>query len=255
MVSASAGTSGLKCSAESSTSRPLGCSHSGLIWMLSTGSSSFSQAAGTPAVQGSPGIPEDFEVQQPKSRSTKKRRIRGGQSGGQTVDEQTDPGAALAHVKRWVMENIMDRVAFNWITEEFCQMERLHMLEVVAVADKAYMQVLKDFPNFHTGGSVTTALVDTLVKACEKHPLAVLEGIEQSHENWVQLKVQRSNAETEMLAHNGQLFEHLFMEAADLSPAAFSNVLNLRVGLLPPIQHTMLSIQPTIVLTTQVPTL
>ena len=142
-----------------------------------------------PAVQGSPGIPEDFEVQQPKLRSTKKRRISGGQRGGQTVDEQTDPGAALAHIKRWVMENIMDRVAFNWITEEFCQMERLHTLEVAAVADKAYMQVLKDFLNFLTGGSVTVTLVDTLVKACKKHTLAVLKGIEQSHENWVQLKV------------------------------------------------------------------
>ena len=87
MVSASAGTSGSKCSAESSTSRPQTSSHSGLIQMLSTGSSSFSQAAGTPAVQGSPGIPEDFEVQQPKSRSTKKRRINSGQSGGQTIDE------------------------------------------------------------------------------------------------------------------------------------------------------------------------
>ena len=114
------------------------------------------------------------------------------------------------------------------------------MLEVVAVANKAYTQVLKDFPNFLTRGSVTIALVDTLVKAHEKHTLAVLEGIEQSHENWVQLKVQRSNAETELLAHNGQFFECL---------------LNLSVGLLPPIQHTMLPIQPTIVLTTQVPTL
>ena len=111
--------------------------------MLSTCSGNFSQAAGIPTVQGSPGIPEDFEVQQPKSRSTKKRRISGGQSGGQTIDEQTDPGAALAHVKRWVMENIMDRVAFNEITEEFCQMERLHTLEVAAVADKAYTQVLR----------------------------------------------------------------------------------------------------------------
>ena len=186
MVLASAGT---KCAAASSTSRPQTSSHSGLIWMLSTCSSSFSQAADTPAVQGSPGIPKDFEVQQPKSRSTKKRRISGGQSGGQTLDEQTDPGAALAHVKRWVIENIMDRVAFNWITEEFYQMERLHTLEVAAVADKAYMQVLKDFPNFLTGGSVTIALVDTLAKAHEKHTLAVLEGTEQSHENWVQLKV------------------------------------------------------------------
>ena len=98
------------------------------------------------------------------------------------------------------MENIMDRVAFNQITEEFCQMERLHMLEVVAVANKTSTHVLKDFPNFLTGGSVTIALVDTLAKACEKHTLAVLEGIEQSHENWVQLKVQRSNVETQLLA-------------------------------------------------------
>ena len=70
------------------------------------------------------------------------------------------------------------------------------MLEVVAVAHKAYTQVLKNFPDFLSGGIVTIALVDTLVKAPEKHTLAVLEGIEQSHENWAQLKVQRSNAET-----------------------------------------------------------
>ena len=108
MVLASARTSGSKHSAGSSTSRPQASGHSGLIQMLSTFSGSFSQAAGTPAVQGSPGIPEDFEVQQPKLRSTMKRRISSGQSGGQTIDEQTDPGAALARVKRWVMENTMD---------------------------------------------------------------------------------------------------------------------------------------------------
>ena len=39
------------------------------------------------------------------------------------------------------------------------------MLEVVAVANKAYTQVLKNFPDFLTGSSVTIALVDTLVKA------------------------------------------------------------------------------------------
>ena len=167
--------------------------------MLTAAKNSFSQASGGSAVPESPGIPEDFKVQQPKSRSAKKRRISGGQSGsqsgGQTIDEQADPVAALAYVRKWVMENIRNRIAFNQITEEFCQMERLHMLEVVAVADKAYTQVLKNFPDFLTGGSVTIALVDTLVKAQEKHTLAVLEGIEQSHKNWAQLKVQRSNAE------------------------------------------------------------
>ena len=70
------------------------------------------------------------------------------------------------------------------------------MLEVAAVADRAYTQVLKSFPDFLTGSCVTVALVDTLAKAHEKHTLAVLKGIEQSHENWAQLKVQRSNAET-----------------------------------------------------------
>ena len=50
MVSASAGTSGSKCTVESSTSRPQTSGCSGLILMLSTGSSSFNQAAGTPAV-------------------------------------------------------------------------------------------------------------------------------------------------------------------------------------------------------------
>ena len=70
------------------------------------------------------------------------------------------------------------------------------MLEVVAVADRAYTEVLKSFPDFLTGSSITVALVDTLVKAGEKHTLAILEGIEQSHKNWAQLKVQRSNVET-----------------------------------------------------------
>ena len=129
------------------------------------------------------------------------------------------------------------------------------MLEVVAVADRAYTQVLKNFPDFLTGSSVTIALVDTLAKAQEKHTLAVLEGIEQSHENWVQLKVQRSNAEMQLLTCTGQLYKCLLTEAAHLFPTAFSNILNLSMGLLPPIQHTMLPIQPTIVLTTQVLTL
>ena len=69
------------------------------------------------------------------------------------------------------------------------------MLEVVAVANRAYMEVLKSFPNFLTGSIITVALVDTLAKAHEKHTLAVLKGIEQSHGNWAQLKVQRSNVE------------------------------------------------------------
>ena len=59
----------------------------------------------------------------------------------------------------------------------------------------------------------------------------------------------------ELLANNGQLFDHLLSKAVNLPPAAFNNVLNLSVGLLPPIQHTMPPIQPTIGLTTQVLTL
>ena len=94
--------------------------------MLTAANNSFSQASGGSAVPECPGIPEDFEVQQPKSRSAKKRRISGGQSGsqsgGQTIDEQADPIAPLAHVRKWMMENIRDRIGFNQITEEFCQM-------------------------------------------------------------------------------------------------------------------------------------
>ena len=146
--------------------------------MLTAPKNSFSQTSGRSAVPESPGIPEDFKVQQPKSKSVKKRRISGGQSGSQsgsqTIDEQADPVVALACVRKWVMENIRDRIAFNQITEEFCQMERLHMLEVMAMADKAYTQVLKNVPDFLTGGSITIALVDTLAKAQEKHTLAVL---------------------------------------------------------------------------------
>ena len=71
----------------------------------------------------------------------------------------------------------------------------------------------------------------------------------------MQLKVQRSNAETQLLSCTGQLYKCLLTEVVHLSPTAFSNVLNLSMGLFPSIQHTMPPIQPTIVLTTQVPTL
>ena len=77
--------------------------------MFSGAKSSFSQASGKLVVPESPGIPEDFKVQQPKSRSAKNRRI----SGGQTTYEQADPVAALSDVRKWVMENIGDRIAFN----------------------------------------------------------------------------------------------------------------------------------------------
>ena len=157
---------------------------------------SFDQAAVSSAVPKSPGIPVDFEVQQPKLRSAKKRRISGGQGGGQTTVDQAGPAVALSHVQKWVMDYVRDRIAFNRISEEYCQTERLHMLEVVAMADKAYTQVLKDFPDILTGSSTTVALVHTLAKAHEKHTTAILEGIETSHENWMQLKIQQANAES-----------------------------------------------------------
>ena len=94
---------------QSSSSRFQASSHLASTQVFTGARSSFSQASGGSVVPESPGIPEDFEVQQPKSRSAKKRRI----SGGQATDEQTDPAAALAHVKKWVMENIRDRIAFN----------------------------------------------------------------------------------------------------------------------------------------------
>ena len=69
------------------------------------------------------------------------------------------------------------------------------------------------------------------------------------------LKIQQANAESQLLTHTGQLYDHLLSEAAHLSPSAFSNILNLSMGVLPPIQHTMPLMQPTIVLATQAPTL
>ena len=129
------------------------------------------------------------------------------------------------------------------------------MLKVPATANKAYTQVLKDFLDICAGSSTTVALIHTLAKAHEKHTTAVLEGIKISHENWVQLKIQWANAESRLLTHTSQLYDHLLSEAAHLSPSAFSNVLNLSMGVLPPIQHTMPLMQPTIVLATQAPTL
>ena len=66
--------------------------------MLSSTRDSPDQAAVSSAVPKSPGIPVDFEVQQPKSRSAKKRRISGGPGGGQTAVDQAGPAVALSHV-------------------------------------------------------------------------------------------------------------------------------------------------------------
>ena len=65
--------------------------------MLSSTRESLDQAAVSSAVPKSPGIPVDFEVQQPKSRSAKKR-VSGGPSGGQTAVDQAGPAVALSRV-------------------------------------------------------------------------------------------------------------------------------------------------------------
>ena len=57
---------------QSSAPRPQASSHSALIWMLTAAKNNFSQASGGSGVPESPGIPEDLEVQQPKSRSAKR---------------------------------------------------------------------------------------------------------------------------------------------------------------------------------------
>ena len=93
------------------------------------------------------------------------------------------------------------------------------------------------------------------MKACDEHTLPVLKGLEESHKSWVKLKRDWSNTEIGLSASNSHLFDCLLSKAVNLTPAAFTNVLNLSMGLLPQIQHTMPPIQPTVVLTTQVPTL
>ena len=140
--SAQVGQGGQKCPLGSSTPKPQtggGCSES-VRTSTNIPSRTVSSAA---AAQGSPGIPEDCEVLQPQTRASKKRRL----SGGQGADEQLELNAALGHIKGLVMANIRDRIAFNRITEEFCQLEKLHLMEVVAVADGAYTKALKDFPS------------------------------------------------------------------------------------------------------------
>ena len=76
---------GLKQSAASSASASVSqaSDHSTVRRMFSSTRDSIDQAAVSSAVPKSPGIPVDFEVQQPKLRSAKKSRISGGQGGGQ----------------------------------------------------------------------------------------------------------------------------------------------------------------------------
>ena len=78
---------GLKWSAASSNS-------TSEVQILSSTRGSLDQAAVSLAFPKSPGIPVNFEVQQPKSRSAKKRRV----SGGQTAVDQAGPAVALSRV-------------------------------------------------------------------------------------------------------------------------------------------------------------
>ena len=79
-------------SASASESQTSDCSTA--RWMLSSARDSLDQAAVSSAVPESLGIP----VQQPKLRSAKKRRINGGQGGGQTTVDQAGPAIALSCV-------------------------------------------------------------------------------------------------------------------------------------------------------------
>ena len=116
----------------SSTPKPQTGGHSEPVWTTSSiPSKTVSSAA---AAQVTPGLPEDFEVLQSQTRASKRRRL----SGGQGTDEQPKPYAALGCIKSLVMANMRDRIAFNQITEEFCQLEKLHLMEVAAVADSLF---------------------------------------------------------------------------------------------------------------------
>ena len=90
---------GLKWSAAGSASESQTGDHSTVRRMLSSARDSLDQAAVSSAVPKSPGIPVDFEVQQPKLRSAKKRRISGGQGGGQTTVDQAGPAVAVSCLK------------------------------------------------------------------------------------------------------------------------------------------------------------
>ena len=65
----------------------------------------------------------------------------------------------------------------------------------------------------------------------------------------------RKLAEARLIESNGHFFNQLLSEATTFSPAAFTNILNLSVGLLPQVQHTLPPVQLTVVLATQVPML
>ena len=80
-------------------------------------------------------------------------------------------------------------------------------MEVVAVANQASILALRDFPNLVNQGSITSALVDTMAKACDQHSLVVLKGLEETHENWVKLKKAQSKAEIGLFVSNSYFFD------------------------------------------------
>ena len=65
------------------------------------------------------------------------------------------------------MENIMDRVAFNWINEEILPDGKVAYIGGSGCGQQSLPTGPQRLPNFLTGGSVTIALVDTLVKTHE----------------------------------------------------------------------------------------
>ena len=83
--SAPAGQGSQKHPLGSSTPKPQTGGHSEPV--RTTSSIPRRTVSSAAAAQGSPGIPEDFEVLQPQTRASKKRRL----SGGQGTDEQLEP--------------------------------------------------------------------------------------------------------------------------------------------------------------------
>ena len=102
---------------------------------------------------------------------------------------------------------------------------------------------------------MTAALMKCLVKAHDQHTFCVLTGLKDSHASWRELKKACAVAEVKLAESNNSFFDELFAEAKRFSPSVFTNILNLSIGLLPQIQHTIPLVQPTVVLTTQAPML
>ena len=144
--------------------------------IIHPGPSSAVVAPSSSSISGS-GVPVDFVATQLGRRSAKRTRHSSNSGSAVTVTTADDslewPTAAITNVKEIVQGQIDNIVAYNWLTEEFCQTKMIKIMEAAVNAEKKFTQELEKYKrdgDANQGGhpSLVAAVVAVRDSQCEE---------------------------------------------------------------------------------------